>query len=89
VELPESPEDPEPPARPTPDRPGGNGRRLLIAEPAYVKAIGLSLQQRYVGAAEGEAMDAFLDDQAAKRVAVRIDVQRVASWDHRKLGGGY
>jgi len=27
--------------------------------------------------------------QASKRVALRIRPERVSSWDHRKLGGGY
>ena len=30
-----------------------------------------------------------LKTQARKRVAVRFEPKRVASWDHRKLGGAY
>jgi PPOX class probable F420-dependent enzyme len=37
---------------------------------------------------EGAARDA-LKQQAAKRVAIRFDAKRTATWDHRKLGGGY
>ena len=37
---------------------------------------------------QGEAREA-LKAQAAKRVAVRFRAHRVASWDHRKLGGAY
>ena len=37
---------------------------------------------------EGEAREA-LKKQAAKRVAVRFEAVRTASWDHRKLGGTY
>jgi PPOX class probable F420-dependent enzyme len=37
---------------------------------------------------EGEAAKA-LEAQARKRVAIRFEPQRVASWDHRKLGGTY
>lgn len=43
-----------------------------------------------------EGLDSLADDardalktQAAKRVAVRFDARRTATWDHRKLGGGY
>jgi hypothetical protein len=43
-----------------------------------------------------EGIDSIEDDaaaalqaQAAKRVAVRFEAKRVATWDHRKLGGTY
>ena len=38
---------------------------------------------------EGEAADMAVDLLMRKRVAVVIDVERVVSWDHRKLGGTY
>jgi PPOX class probable F420-dependent enzyme len=41
-----------------------------------------------LSALEGDARDA-LKAQAAKRAAVRFVPRRTASWDHRKLGGGY
>jgi PPOX class probable F420-dependent enzyme len=37
---------------------------------------------------EGDAK-AALEAQAPKRVAIRFEPVRVASWDHRKLGGTY
>ncbi len=37
---------------------------------------------------EGDAREA-LKAQAAKRVAVRFQALRTATWDHRKLGGTY
>jgi PPOX class probable F420-dependent enzyme len=37
---------------------------------------------------EGDAA-AGLQAQAPKRVAIRFHPKRVASWDHRKLGGSY
>jgi PPOX class probable F420-dependent enzyme len=37
---------------------------------------------------EGDAR-ATLEAQARKRVAVHFAARRVASWDHRKLGGAY
>jgi PPOX class probable F420-dependent enzyme len=58
----------------------------------YETVYGLAreLASRYAGA------DASVDDaapgleaQARKRVAVRFEPRRVASWDHRKLGGTY
>jgi PPOX class probable F420-dependent enzyme len=37
---------------------------------------------------EGDAEEA-LRAQARKRVAIRFTPRRTATWDHRKLGGGY
>jgi hypothetical protein len=37
---------------------------------------------------EGDAADA-LKAQAPKRVAIEFEPKRVATWDHRKLGGTY
>jgi PPOX class probable F420-dependent enzyme len=41
-----------------------------------------------ISAVEGDAK-AALEAQAPKRVAIRFGAVRVASWDHRKLGGTY
>jgi PPOX class probable F420-dependent enzyme len=41
-----------------------------------------------IDSVEGDAA-AALEAQAPKRVAIRFDPIRVASWDHRKLGGTY
>jgi PPOX class probable F420-dependent enzyme len=48
------------------------------------------LTSRYAGGAqvEGGAAEA-LKSQARKRVAIRFEPRRVATWDHRKLGGTY
>jgi PPOX class probable F420-dependent enzyme len=48
------------------------------------------LTSRYAGGGQvqGDAADA-LRNQARKRVAIRFEARRVASWDHRKLGGTY
>jgi PPOX class probable F420-dependent enzyme len=51
--------------------------------------FGAELMQRYRGGAIGpEFMDA-VRAQAAKRVALQFTPRRVATWDHRKLGGAY
>jgi PPOX class probable F420-dependent enzyme len=47
------------------------------------------LTARYAGAAVSGEQAAALEAQARKRVAVRFRPVRVASWDHRKLGGRY
>jgi len=51
--------------------------------------FGAELMQRYGAGATGpEFMDA-VRAQAAKRVALQFVARRVATWDHRKLGGVY
>ena len=48
------------------------------------------LTSRYAdgAAVQGDAAEA-LKSQARKRVAIRFEPRRIATWDHRKLGGGY
>jgi PPOX class probable F420-dependent enzyme len=54
-----------------------------------VVALGTELAERYGGGSPApEAMDA-IRAQAAKRVALQFVAQRTATWDHRKLAGGY
>ena len=52
--------------------------------------VARELTSRYSegAAVEGEAAEA-LKAQARKRVAIRFEPKRVASWDHSKLGGVY
>ena len=54
-----------------------------------VAELGREILARYGTPAEGEdAMD-IVRAQAAKRVGLQFVPARVASWDHRKLGGVY
>ncbi|HYX78656.1 MAG TPA: TIGR03618 family F420-dependent PPOX class oxidoreductase [Solirubrobacterales bacterium] len=56
-----------------------------------VYGLARELTLRYsggIGSLEGDAAEA-LRAQAAKRVAIRFKPRRVATWDHRKLGGRY
>jgi PPOX class probable F420-dependent enzyme len=57
-------------------------------EPVY--EVGKELTVRYGGgtAVSDDAAEA-LKAQARKRVAVRFKPVRIATWDHRKLGGTY
>ena len=51
--------------------------------------VATELTLRYsddISSVEGAAAEA-LKAQARKRVAVRFETRRIASWDHRKLGG--
>jgi PPOX class probable F420-dependent enzyme len=63
----------------------------LVREPDEVLEFGKELTVRYsegIDSVEGDAA-AALQAQAPKRVAIRFHPKRVASWDHRKLGGTY
>jgi PPOX class probable F420-dependent enzyme len=56
-----------------------------------VSAFGKLLTVRYaegIESVEGDAAGA-LEAQAAKRVAIQFHPRRIATWDHRKLGGTY
>lgn len=66
------------------------GRGVLITDTAAVEELGLAITARYAGpppaGPEGDAVRAGVAAQARKRVGVRVEVERAATWDHRKLG---
>jgi PPOX class probable F420-dependent enzyme len=66
-------------------------RAELIRDTERVFEFAKELTLRYsdgIETIEGDAA-AALQAQAPKRVAIRFEPVRVASWDHRKLGGTY
>jgi general stress protein 26 len=54
-----------------------------------VTEFGLELFERYGNATGGEQFKDVVRAQAAKRVAMEFTTRRIATWDHRKLGGVY
>ena len=56
-----------------------------------VLALATELNLRYNPGIESlpEEGRSVLEAQASKRVAIQFHAQRVATWDHRKLGGTY
>jgi PPOX class probable F420-dependent enzyme len=60
----------------------------IIRDTAQVAEIGAAVMRRYAGAPAGEIPDS-VKQQAPKRVGLIFRPTRVATWDHRKLGGGY
>lgn len=62
-------------------------RARILDDPVVVRRVGESVFDRYMGPFT-EADRARLEAMSAKRVAVCIDVERVVSWDHAKLGSG-
>lgn len=61
----------------------------IIHDVERVAALGARLLARYAGGAAPAEVDEAIRAQARKRVALRFDVVRTASWDHRKLAGSY
>ncbi|HWF52894.1 MAG TPA: pyridoxamine 5'-phosphate oxidase family protein [Solirubrobacteraceae bacterium] len=53
-----------------------------------VTELGVELLGRYTGAAGDELLEG-VRRQAGKRVAMQFVPERMASWDHRKLGARY
>ena len=64
-------------------------RAVLHRDIDTVAGIGAALAQRYGGADLDSEVDAAMRAQAAKRVGLSFEVEHMATWDHRKLGGGY
>lgn len=61
------------------------GRAVLFDDADTSLRVGISVWERYYGPYTDDqrpAVEALLN----KRVMVRVDVDRVRSWDHRKLG---
>jgi len=64
------------------------GRGEIITDRELVMKVGASVYERYNGTLTDETRPQ-VEHMGRKRVAVRIDIERVVSWDHRKLGGVY
>ena len=64
------------------------GTGTIFDDRESVLAVGRSVYERYTGPFEDTAVP-VLEQMGAKRVAVRIEVAKVVSWDHAKLGGTY
>ncbi len=60
------------------------GRAELVEDPDELWAIGVAVHERNTGPV-GEAERPALARTLNKRVGVRLVVDRVVSWDHRKL----
>ncbi|HEY1228349.1 MAG TPA: pyridoxamine 5'-phosphate oxidase family protein [Ramlibacter sp.] len=63
------------------------GEAELIEDYEQVVAFGMALTARYpeVFGADAEAMRPFVEQQAHKRIVVRVRPKRTASWDHAKM----
>jgi PPOX class probable F420-dependent enzyme len=61
------------------------GRATIVDDPDALWAVGVNVWERYNGPYREEVRP-MVEFMLAKRVAVRVDVERTRSWDHRKLG---
>jgi PPOX class probable F420-dependent enzyme len=61
------------------------GRGVIVDDPEQIWPVGVSVWERYSGPYT-EEMRPFVEVMLHKRVAVRVEVERIRSWDHRKLG---
>lgn len=64
------------------------GTGEVIAAGPATQAVGESVYERYTAPIDDVARQ-MVAAMGAKRVAVVLHVERVVSWDHRKLGGAY
>jgi hypothetical protein len=61
------------------------GHATIVEDPAALWAVGVNVWERYTGPYTEEVRP-LVELMLHKRVAVRVDVERTRSWDHRKLG---
>lgn len=61
------------------------GTAEVVDDADALWAVGVSVWERYTGP-YSEEMRPFVEVMLRNRVAVRLDVTRTRSWDHRKLG---
>jgi PPOX class probable F420-dependent enzyme len=61
------------------------GRAEIVDDADALWAVGVNIWERYTGPYTEETRP-MVEFMLAKRVAVRLDVERTRSWDHRKLG---
>jgi hypothetical protein len=61
------------------------GRGVIVDDPDALWQVGVSVWERYTGP-YSEEMRPFVEMMLNKRIAVRVDPERIRSWDHRKLG---
>lgn len=61
------------------------GTATIVDAPEALWQVGVSVWERYNGPYTDD-VEPLVEFMLNKRIAVRIDVDRTRSWDHRKLG---
>jgi len=65
------------------------GRAIISDDRETVQRIGEVIVERYYGPLDDNTRRMMAEVQGAKRVVVFVKPVEIATWDHRKLGGGY
>ena len=66
------------------------GTGTIVDDFDTIMELGVNVGVRYNGPAAGsDEARPFLEAQARKRLAVVIEVDKIVTWDHTKLGGTY
>ncbi len=63
------------------------GRGIVTDDADELWRVGVDVWERYNGP-YSEEVKPFVEAMLRRRVAVRLDVERMRTWDHRKLGLG-
>jgi len=63
------------------------GRARIVEDEETLWKLGVSVWERYVGPYDDSQRDG-LAFMLHNRVTVTLDVDKVVSWDHRKMSGG-
>lgn len=61
------------------------GQGVIVDDPDRLWDVGVSIWERYNGVYT-EEVKPLVEFMLHKRVAIRLDVERTRTWDHRKLG---
>jgi PPOX class probable F420-dependent enzyme len=65
------------------------GTAEVTEDPEVLMPIARNVVERYMEAVEPDQLDAVAEMMARNRSAIVINVDKVVSWDHTKLGGTY
>jgi PPOX class probable F420-dependent enzyme len=65
------------------------GRAEIIEDPEVTVGLAKQVVQRYYGIDDDDTAAELARTVAQKRVTVRVVPDKVVTWDHRKLAGGY
>lgn len=60
------------------------GQAQLIEDPDQLWDLAVNVYTRYYGPYSSD-LEAVVAEKSKKRIGIRIDIDRVVSWDHRKL----
>lgn len=61
------------------------GRAAVVEDPDEIWSVGVNVWERYNGPYTEETRP-LVEFMLHKRVAVRVEPERIRTWDHRKLG---